>query len=226
MMLGYDERHWFDILKTLGCYASTGTWRDVEDHTEHMARTGNQFTARFPNGSLSIAPHLRHLQEQWPGGFRRDAAEDRAIVARLDLPSEELTLEDFKVNGTAIDYRGSRAVSLRTGKGQQLAAFAGHQCERIRVNGRETIFADRPLPLVAWAPVPQDRRVAGGAVMLIRAAGDGELRIPARNLNHPTIYREGRTAGSRGSQVESRYRDGQLVFQSAARESWYYVVDE
>ena len=224
MMTGHDHRYWFDILRLLGCYQPSGAFADVQDDTEHISRTTGYFTARFPNGAISIAPHLRHLEEAWPGGFQRDAAQDAEIVKTLDLPSEQIALDAFKVNGHSVDYRGASAMAFRVDDQGRLIAFAGRGCREITIDGRQTVFADGPMPLVAWAPVPENRRVEGGAAIIVRAAGDGPLSIPAPDLQKATVYREGPTPGSRGAAVENRIEDGLLVFQPNPGVAWYYVV--
>jgi hypothetical protein len=224
MMTGRDERHWLDILRLLGCYAATGAFADAQDNTEQISRTTDYFTARFPNGAISVAPHLRHLEEAWPGGFQRDAAEDAKIVKTLDLPSERIILDGFKVNGHSVDYQGDRAMAFRVDDQGRLIAFAGRGCSEITVDGRKTVFADRAVPLAAWAPVPANRRVEGGAAIIVRAAGDGRLAIPAPALAKATVYREGPTPGSRGPVVESKIADELLTFEPTPGEAWYYVV--
>ncbi len=223
--MGYDERHWFDILQTLGCYAPTGRFADGNDNTEHVSRVTGYFAARFPNGTVSLAPHLRDVEENWPGGFHRDRDADARIVQQLDLPSEALELDDFHVNGHTICYRGNRAVAFRVDESGTLVGFAGHGCERITIDGHETVFADRPMLSVAWAPVPDDRRVEDGAALQVHALGEGELRIPAPQLTTAAVFCEGKTPGSRGERVNAQVKAGRLVF-SVMGGGWYYVVSE
>ncbi len=224
MMTGCDERHWFDILKALGCYPPTGEFKDTQDNTEQISRTTDYFTARFPNGAVSIAPHLRHVEENWPGGFLRDTAADAEIVKTLELPSEKISLDGFKLNGHTIDYQGHRTMVFRVDESGVLLAFAGQGCREITVDGQKTVFADKPMPLVAWAPVPAERRVEGGATIVVRAGGETQLSIPAPGLAKATVYREGPTPGSRGPVMESRIEEGVLVFRPAPGVVWYYVV--
>ncbi|MDQ1257591.1 MAG: hypothetical protein QG656_2197, partial [Candidatus Hydrogenedentes bacterium] len=79
--LGYETRCWFDVLTTIGAYAPTGAFPGVNDNTEYLSRTTDYLCCRFPNGTVAIAPHLQRLEECWPGGFARNAEEDKAIVA-------------------------------------------------------------------------------------------------------------------------------------------------
>jgi len=95
------------------------------------------------------------------------------------------------------------------------------------VDGRTTVFADRQMPAVAWAPVAEERRLPGGAVMQILAQGDGEIRIPAGDLKAPVaVYAEGTTPGSRGALAASRLDSGTLVIRitQATSGRWLYVT--
>jgi hypothetical protein len=67
----------------------------------------------------------------------------------------------------------------------ELIAFAGGQAREIAVDGNRTLFADRPLDEIGWAPVAECRRVPGGAVVQIRVRGAGAVRIPAAGIPAP-----------------------------------------
>lgn len=211
--LGYDSRNWFEVLSALGAYPPTGRFAGVNDNTEHLSRTGPYLVCRFPNGAIALAPHLRELEEDWPGGFARDAEADRAIVARLTLPSEAIRLREFKVHGHTVSYEGERAVAFRVNAQGQLVAFAGHRTREITVDGRRTVFADQPMELIAWAPVSARRRVPGGAVLQVIAEGEGTVRIPLVGVSTPVeLVAEGSTPGSRGAEIPCRVENDRLVF--------------
>jgi hypothetical protein len=221
--LGYETRNWFEVLNALGAYPPTGRFEGVNDNTEYVSRNTAYLTCRFPNGAVSIARHLRELEEDWPGGFARDEEADKRYIDENPPPSEALQLRDFRVNGHTVSYDGSQVVTFRVDDNGDLIAFAGHGCRGITVDGRETVFADQPMPLVVWAPIPEERRVDGGAVAQIRAHGSGTIRIPSAAVpGNVELVAEGPTPGSRGEPVPSRREGDALVFEATGR--WVYVV--
>lgn len=225
--LGYETRVWFDVLERLGAYTPTGRFAGVNDNTEYLSRTTPYLVCRFPNGAVAIAPHLNRVEECWPGGFARDAEKDKAIVAQLTLPSERFALEDFRANGHTIRYAGAHAVAFRLDDAGSLSAFCGRDCDRIAVDGRETLFADQALGAAAWAPVDPERRVEGGAIIVLYFEGTGTVRVPALGLGGPVqVVTQGRTLGSRGTEVPSRLEKDALVFdiQPSTSNGWMYVV--
>ena len=225
--LGYEARTWFEILNHLGAYPSTGTFPDVNDNTEYLSRTTDYLCCRFPNGAVAVAPHLRELEESWPGGFARKAEDDAKILEGLTLPDGAIHLAGFKINGKEISYEGSHTLTFRTDAANELIAFAGCGAQSITVNGKTTTFADRVMPLVAWAPVREDRRVPGGAALMLFYQGEGELRIPMPGVQAlAAVHAEGPTPGSRGTAVTARLENGQLVVSAEAAFAgrWIYVM--
>ena len=173
--LGYETRNWFDVLDALGAYPPTGKFPGVNDNTEHLSRTTPVLACRFPNGSVAIAPHFKDVEENWSGGFARKIEDDKKYIEQCPPPSDALALQDFRVNGHAVTYRGEQAMAFRVDVQGGLIAFAGSASTRITVDGRETIFADAPFGQVAWSPVPEARRVGGGTLVQIMAHGTGVL---------------------------------------------------
>jgi hypothetical protein len=224
--LGYDARWWFDILAALGAYPATGKFSDRNDNTEVLSRMGDYLVCRFPNGAVAIAPHLRRLEECWPGGFARDRKQDEQIVAQLALPSEQVTLDNFRVNGHTVTYRGERAMAFRACSGGLPIAFCGAGADRITIDGRTTAFANQPMALAAWAPVDAARRVKGGAAMQILVYGAGEVHIPLTDVTGPAdLVAQGATPGSRGAVIPSRIEGGVLTFTAGpVTGNWLYVV--
>jgi len=213
--LGYDARWWFETLLRLGAYPPTGQFAGINDNTEYLSRTTDYLVCRFPNGAIALAPHLRDLEESWSGGFARDPEKDKEIVAKLKLPSQHISLKDFKVAGRSVTYEGEQVVAFRAdGKGVPIA-FCGVGSRQITIDGRTTQFADQPIA-VAWAPIDPARRVKHGAVMQILAHGSGELRIPVLlQADRVDLVREGPTLGSRGELVPSRIEGDFLTFTAA-----------
>lgn len=224
--LGYETRYWFEILSAVGAYPPSGTFAGVNDNTEHLSRTTPYLCCRFPNGAVAIAPHLRTLDESWPGGFLRNREEDETLVKNLSLPSSRLSLKGFRVNGHTVDYEGDYAVTFRVDAAGQLVAFAGVGSTGIVVDGRETKFADQPMALVSWAPVDGDRRVPGGAVVQLMVHGNGPVRIPAANLPAEVeLVAEGSRPGSRGDAIPCHVENGMLCFTATpSAHRWLYVV--
>jgi hypothetical protein len=225
--LGYETRNWFEVLTALGAYPPTGTFAGVNDNTEYLSRTTDTLACRFPNGAVAIARHLRELEEDWGGGFARNQDEDRAYLERCPPPSEELHLRDFRVNGHTVTYDGVGAVAFRVNAEGDLIAFAGGGCKGITIDGKTTVFADQEIPQLAWAPLPEVRRVENGAVVQVRVHGTGTIRIPARTLpENLELVAEGPTPGSRGEGVPSQREGDALVFRAegAASGRWLYGV--
>jgi len=211
--LGYDERTWFDVLSKLGVYPPTGKFADVNDNTEVLSRTGDYLCCRFPNGAISIAPHLRTYEENWPGGFGRRKEEDKRALAENPPPPREIKLTDFKAGGHTVTYDGHGPVTFRVNGAGELIGFSGHQCSEITVDGRTWKMADHRMNTVSWAPVPPECRVDRGAVAALRLTTDApcEIRVPAAGLpDKVEAVLQGAQLGSRGQAVESR-RDGDAL---------------
>jgi hypothetical protein len=225
--LGYETRNWFEVLDTLGVYPPTGRFPDVHDNTEHISRTTPYLACRFPNGAVAVAPHFRETEENWGGGFARKAEDDQKYVEKYPPPPETLDLQEFKANGHVVSYSGQQAMAFRVDAQGNLVAFAGSGAARIAVDGHETVFADQPFGQVAWAPVPESRRVDGGAVLQLMAYGAGTLRIPTATLPEGLEFvAEGPQPGSRGAVVPSRVEKGAFVLAITPEISghWIYGV--
>ncbi|HPA19038.1 MAG TPA: hypothetical protein PLU30_14920 [Verrucomicrobiae bacterium] len=225
--LGQDERNWFDVLNALGAYPPSGRFPDINDNTEALSRTADLLVCRFPNGAIAIVPHYRGIVENWPGGFGRDREKDKAWLEKNPLPSDTLRLRGFKANGHTIDYEGVKSVVFRLDAQGQVIAFAGHHANQITVDGKTTRFSEGGRGTVCWAPIAEERRVNGGAVLQVKADGNGAVRIPAPGLTGAVkLFAEGPTPGSRGAAIACHIENGVLVFEPP-REAWgrwIYVV--
>lgn len=225
--LGYESRTWFETLSALGAYPATGKIDGVNDNTEHVSRTSEYLTCRFPNGTVAIAPHFRDVEESWKGGFARNPAEDAEALKGVKLPSEAITLRDFAVNGHRVTYSGTGSMEFRVDAVGRLIGFHGKDADRISVDGRETVFADRAGTEVAWAPVPAERRTPGGAVIQAICHGACTLQIPVGDVTGPlAVYAEGPTPGSRGDVAKSSLANGVLTITVDAAHSgrWLYCA--
>jgi hypothetical protein len=225
--LGYDVRNWFEVLSALGAYPSSGRFAGVNDNTEALSRTGEYLACRFPNGAVTVTRHLRDLAEGWPGGFARDREADRKYMDAHPLPPDTLDLQDYKVSGHSVTYRGGQALAFRVDVEGRLAAFCGAGAKAVTIDGRETVYADQPMPLVSWAPVAEERRVPSGAILQVLVHGGGTVRIPAVGLpERVQVVSEGSTPGSRGDAIEAHREAETLVIDKpeAAKGKWMYVV--
>ncbi|HWE60385.1 MAG TPA: hypothetical protein VHB98_01615, partial [Chloroflexota bacterium] len=173
-------------------------------------------------------PHLRHVEECWPGGFARDEAEDHAILEHIALPSRALTLRNERIHGRRVDYEGTGAVAFRVDARGALIAFAGSGADRITVDGNETMFAEVGIREVAWAPVAAARRISGGAVLQFRAVGAGHIHIPttADLSGAVTVVAEGAAPGSRGEPAPCAHDGGVLTLTITPELSgrWLYAL--
>ncbi len=208
--LGYEVRTWFEILKALGAYPGA-------DNPSLVSRESPYLATRFPNGTTVVAAHFRSYVESWPGGFHRDPKQDEAVLAANPLSPDALELQDFRVNGHAVDFKGSLIVGFRLDAAQRLIAFSGHNCDRIRLDGREHIFADAPLAHLAWAPVLESRRVPGGAVMELWVNGSANVTIPLpEGVAGGRLFTQGSRLGSVGQPIAATVEAGQLKFRAEA----------
>ena len=214
--LGVEARTWFEVLKALGAYPKSRPDVPVDDNPSVVSRESPYLATRFPNGTIALAAHYRAHVESWPGGFQRDEAQDRAILKRNPVPPDPVDLQEQWVAGHRVSYRGKHVVAFRLNSAGGLLAFGGHETQGIRIDGREYRFADQPLDFLAFTPVPEARRVPGGAVMMVWVQGEGEIRLPApAGLKAARVYQQGAHEGSVGAEVPSKLRDGLLVLDPA-----------
>lgn len=224
--LGYETRNWFEILNAIGAYPSTGKFRQ-NDNTEFLSRTTPYLCCRFPNGTVSIARHFRHTPELWPGGFARDAKQDAEYLKQNPPPDDSLKLNRFLINGHTVDYEGAQLVVFRTDERKRLVSFAGYNTNAISIDGKRTEFAEKPVGGIAWAPVPEARRLKGGALMQLILYGSGDVYIPVFGLPEKLeVIAEGAKPGSRGQSIPSSRRNETLAITAPPDVSgrWIYIV--
>jgi hypothetical protein len=217
--LGAEARTWFEVLRALGAYPGSSPGAASNDNPSVVSRTTPYVACRFPNGATALAAHYRTHEESWPGGFQRDAKQDQAILARNPLPPAGLALRDFPVNGHRVTFEGRLAMAFRLDDAGSLAAFAGYGCRQVMIDGREFVFASRPLSLVAWAPVLAQRRVPGGAILEVWSHGEADVSLPLpRGTNGGQLHFQGARLDAFGEKVECDCSGGRLRFRS--REDW------
>ncbi|MCC6587339.1 MAG: hypothetical protein IT168_11655 [Bryobacterales bacterium] len=218
--LGYDTRNWFEVLDALGAYPGSS-------NTERISRTGTYLATRFTNGAITVAPHLRNLEESWAGGFSRNAEKDRQAMAAHPPPSDSVRLRDFNVGSHRVTYDGQGAVTFRIGSDGALEGFAGNRCRAIAIDGRQTTFSGKEVEEIGWAPIAGARRIAGGAVAQIWVRGPGAVSIPIKGVaSTAKLYVEGEKPGSRGAEMPATIADGVIHFTVNDRSSgrFIYVV--
>ena len=216
--MGFETRNWFEVLNALGAYAGT-------DNPTTVSRTTNVLACRSPNSTLTLAPHLRTLEEDWYGGFSRKPEDDLEALKRLDLPSDRLQLAAFAVAGHRLDYQGRGAMAFRLDQTGTLMAFAGHDCSSLTVDGRQFEFADRAVGQVGWAPVSEARQLEHGARLIVWCDTAASLKIPAHDPAMAMHFvAEAAKPGSFGNAVNSRFEHGHWVLEitSASAGRWIY----
>jgi len=212
-------RTWFEILLALGAYPGSGANEARNDNPSVVSRTSPYVACRFPNGTTSLAAHYRTHEESWPGGFHRDAKQDQEILAKNPLPSAALELRDLQVNGHRVTYTGALTVAFRVDGTGSLIAFAGHNCQKIALDGREVVFASKPVSLAGWAPVLPERRVPGGALMEVWVHGEADMSLPLPvRVENGELYFQGARIDAFGERVACVCSGGVLQFK--ARNDW------
>ncbi|MCK0148088.1 hypothetical protein MWU78_20750 [Arenibacter sp. F26102] len=176
--LGYETRTLFEILDGLGAYEATGSFANVNDNTEHISRTTDYLATRFPNGATAIVRHYKNHRETWVGGFSRNAVEDAKALEANPLPTDEIELTDFKVNGHSVNYKGRLTMAFRLNKDKELIAFDGQNCKAVTIDGIEHRFSDNSLKKIAFAPSLDKNK------LMIFVEGDGSVSIPLNNFSN------------------------------------------
>ncbi|MFY0651788.1 MAG: hypothetical protein JXQ96_07125 [Cyclobacteriaceae bacterium] len=168
--LGYETRTLFEILDKLGAYPSTGKFAAMNDNTEHISRTTNYLATHFPNGSTAIVRHYKNHRETWPGGFSRNDEEDAKVLAENPLPSADIDIQNFKVNGHEVAFKGYLNMAFRTDDKNQLTAFEGRKCKDVKVDGVTYTFSELPIEKIAF------NQSANSYEILVE--GEGKVSIP------------------------------------------------
>ncbi len=176
--LGYESRTLFEILNSAGAYTPTGKFTGLNDNTEHVSRTSDYFTTRFPNGTTIVVRHYRTHRENWPGGFSRDDEADKAFLKDNPVPSDEIALQNFKVNGHELNYRGNLSVAFRLNSKNELMAFDGSRCNSITIDGKIYTFSDKVFSRIVF--VPENGTNTSYALFL---EGEGPVKIPVSGIN-------------------------------------------
>lgn len=181
--LGYETRTLFEILNGINAYPATGTFKNVNDNTEYISRTSDYLVTRFPNKSIIITRHYKNHRETWDGGFSRNVEADEKALKANPLPSAEIKIANFKVDGHEVNYTGRLTVGFRL-ENKGLIAFDGQDCNGITIDGMSYEFSDTKLKKIAFAPSLDKKKNE----VLIYAEGTGNLSVPVNSyLNSKNI---------------------------------------
>ena len=225
--LGREQRTWFELLSALSVYPPTGSFANTNDNTEFVSRTSEYLTTRFPNGTTIVASHYRNHPESWPGGYARDKAHDEKVIQENPLPSDEILLNDFKVNGHEVTFDGRLIMAFNTDQYKNLVSFEGHGCKQITIDDKTTTFANKKLDYIAWAPIPTNRQIPNKAFMQIFIKGSGEISIPIITERIKIkLFTQGETLGSMGEGIPFNLENGSLKIKVTKESSnrWLYLV--
>jgi hypothetical protein len=215
---GRDLHALFDALCAAGAYPGA-------DNPERLSRTTDILANRFPNGAITVTRHFRDLPEQWPGGFKRNPEKDAALVARLNLPPNQLKLA-LRLDGHTVSYQGGEMLTYAVKRGR-LAAFCGISAPGITVDGKRYQLTESPATL-AWAPV--SARELGPGVraahrLWVSAATAVRLPIEAQGWKR---VRAAVAEGTRAAAPVKAQAEGETVVVSVApgqENRWLYVGD-
>ena len=226
--LGYETRYWFDILTRIGAYQPTGKFGKLNDNPDYISRTSPYMTTRFPNGAVGIVPHLTRVEENWDGGFARNAKADEETMKHITLPSGKLNLKNFHIDGHIVSGVVDAILCFRVGKNGIEALTSGNS-QGIVIDGQKWQLADRPVEHIAFTPIPKVRQVPGGACSMVRvhAPKGAEAYVPAHLVPQGAkLYCEGAKPGSKGEEVSYTRHGSIVVVKMEPKHSmrWLYFV--
>jgi len=201
--LGYETRTLFEILNAVGAYPATGKFADANDNTEYVSRNSDYFTTRFPNGTTIVVRHYRTHRENWSGGFSRNDEEDKKFLAVNPMPTDEVNLNGFKVNGHVLDFKGNLSVAFRLNDRKELMAFDGYQCKEVKIDGKAYHFSEKPLARIAFIPEKED-----GSAYSLFLKGEGKVQIPVSGL----VVGKSKLLKPDNSEVPFSFEKGYLTF--------------
>jgi hypothetical protein len=183
--LGYETRTLFEVLNAAGAYPATGRFPDINDNPSVVSRTSDYYVSTFPNTTTMIVRHYRTHPETWEGGFSRNAENDARALEANPLPSDQIELDDAKINGHEISFRGRLWMAFRTGTANRLTAFIGNDCTDLTLDGAVYRFADKPLQQIIFIPETE-----GSSVYRVRITGEGRVTLPLQGKKTPTVKAE------------------------------------
>ncbi len=169
--LGYDIDTFFRLLLHIGAYD--------QDSLEIKSRpAGAKYVMNsFPNGSVAIANHYRTFDEAWDGQFFRNRELDAKFLEGRMLPPLDITLEEEILDGHKVTYSGQNLLIYNYADGG-LSAYRGQGTAEIKIDGREFLFADRPVD-IQWGKI-RDQFLCEGIneVYILNCNTPAKLRLP------------------------------------------------
>ena len=88
------------------------------------------------------------------------------------MPSDLLDIQNLKVNGHEISYRGKLNVAFRTDRNKRLIAFIGNECTEITLDQLQYRFALHPVNIDYLPTADQSNQY------ILRISGEGEITLP------------------------------------------------
>lgn len=213
--LGYETRTLFEILDYVGAYAPTGSFAGVNDNTEYQSRNSDYLCTRFPNGATAVVRHYKNHRENWGSGNSRDKAEDAADLAINPLPTDTLSLKNFRVNGHEIDYEGNLTMAFRTNGKQELIAFDGENCKQVKIDGKTFTFSDDQLKHIAFAPSREKENT-----LEIKIEGSTSVSIP---LPSGINTKSAKLVDEKGKKVKHKIIDNALQLELNSKTSGQWL---
>ena len=174
-----------------------------------------------------VARHYRSHPESWQGGFGRNRAQDIIDLELNPLPPGDVKLENFKVNGHEVSYRGDLLLGFRLDGEGDLLSFYGRDCNEVTIDGKNTVFADSKVDLIAWMPVVQSRQIPGQAFFQIWLEGDGEVSIPLKTSKKKLkMFEESSVQGMAGKEIPFKYKKGRIILELNGDNTgkWLYLT--
>ena len=110
---GTEARTWFEVLRQCGAYPASAAGAD--DNPSVISRTSDMLACAFPNGALAACPHFKDYPEDWQGGFFRNLEDDQRVTREHPLAPDAIELQDWRIAGQTISYKGQHAVVLAHG---------------------------------------------------------------------------------------------------------------
>ncbi len=215
--LGYETRTLFEILDNVGAYPSTATFEGINDNTEHVSRTSDYLATRFPNDATVVVRHYYSHRETWAGGFSRDAEEDAKALAENPLPSADIEMENFKVNGHDVSYKGILTMAFRINDNNELLAFHGQNCDGVIIDGKEFKFSDKALDNITFAPSLEN----ADNELMVYIEGISNVHIPLPvSVNTGTA----KLVNQNGKKVKSKMDSGELVLEVTSKISGQWLT--
>jgi hypothetical protein len=203
--LGYETRTLFEILDKIGVYKPSGRFAGINDNTEHISRTSDYLATRFPNNTTILVRHYRTQKENWEGGFSRNLENDKKFLEKNPLPTDTISIKNFKVNGHEVSFDGKLTMAFRMNEQNELIAFEGKSCKQISIDGKTYPFSKDPVQKIAFAPSLDKNTKA----IKIFVEGEANITLP---LSKDIDLKNLKLINSRGEKVKHKTLSNSIQF--------------